>query len=375
MDSIRLQKLKESPMFQLSLGSKELFHSNFLYWLWKAEPDAFWKIMEQFDIRISDKDSLEVKREWKHFDLSIVHVHKKKDTVVFDDVLAVIENKVKSVPRKDQLEEYSKTIAAIDKKGCKKILLSLIESDWGKTEGWDNYSYEKYKDIIKQILDSSIVGDTYNRSIITDYYNMIEALATFKKEWTHERFASMRYLDIFDNPSINDYKELRINDLRQKMIFSKMFSILEQELGKKLGKENLKKGKTVEQILSETKTEEIKLAIGFGMTNATGFIDIKVNIENKYILGIQLQGDQYRHYIEYGKEPTQEPNLNKFKDLFNHGDIYSTKSNKICSFKNKNKEKTFYYVYQNKDDSVCRKTIGDVINQIVADVEYLMKKY
>ena len=362
-------------MFQLSLGSKELFHSNFLYWLWKAEPDAFWKIMEQFDIRISDKDSLEVKREWKHFDLSIVHVHKKKDTVVFDDVLAVIENKVKSVPRKDQLEEYSKTIAAIDKKGCKKILLSLIESDWGKTEGWDNYSYEKYKDIIKQILDSSIVGDTYNRSIITDYYNMIEALATFKKEWTHERFASMRYLDIFDNPSINDYKELRINDLRQKMIFSKMFSILEQELGKKLGKENLKKGKTVEQILSETKTEEIKLAIGFGMTNATGFIDIKVNIENKYILGIQLQGDQYRHYIEYGKEPTQEPNLNKFKDLFNHGDIYSTKSNKICSFKNKNKEKTFYYVYQNKDDSVCRKTIGDVINQIVADVEYLMKKY
>lgn len=368
MDSIRLQKLKESPMFQLSLGSKELFHSNFLYWLWKAEPDAFWKIMSGFNI--IQEDGMEVYREKNNFDFSIYN----KDGYV----VAVIENKVKSVPDKVQLEGYDSKIKKILKnkpdkiEKNKRILLSLMEPDFNDS-GWKRWSYWEYL----QILNNLEIKDKYHANIVDDYRNMIEELVELKEEWVgdEEKIMSMIYMDITNPENSKLAVELRINDLRQKMIFSKMFSILEQELGKKLGKENLKKGKTVEQILSETKTEEIKLAIGFGMTNATGFIDIKVNIENKYILGIQLQGDQYRHYIEYGKEPTQEPNLNKFKDLFNHGDIYSTKSNKICSFKNKNKEKTFYYVYQNKDDSVCRKTIGDVINQIVADVEYLMKKY
>ena len=31
--SITINKLKESPLFNLSLSSSELFHSNFLYWV------------------------------------------------------------------------------------------------------------------------------------------------------------------------------------------------------------------------------------------------------------------------------------------------------------------------------------------------------
>lgn len=72
------EKIEKSPMFQLSLGSKELFHTNFLYWLWKAEPNAFWRIMGSFGIKTDDKGSLVVKREWEHLDLSIVHETVKK---------------------------------------------------------------------------------------------------------------------------------------------------------------------------------------------------------------------------------------------------------------------------------------------------------
>lgn len=36
-----VSELEESPMFQLSLSSKELFHSNFLYWIWKFKAAAF----------------------------------------------------------------------------------------------------------------------------------------------------------------------------------------------------------------------------------------------------------------------------------------------------------------------------------------------
>lgn len=365
MDSIRLQELEKSPMFQLSLGSKELFHSNFLYWLWKAEPDAFWKIMEQFDIIISDKDSLEVKREWKHLDLSIVHVHKKKDTVVIDDVLAVIENKVKSVPREDQLEEYNKTIAAIDKNGCKKILLSLIEPDWGKTKDWVNYTYEKYKDIIKQIVDSSIVGDTYNRSIIIDYYNMIEALVTFKKEWLQDGFASMRYVDIFENSSVKDYIELRINDVRHKIIYSKMFS----ELKEKLDVESETGVGTTKEIF-ETKHA---LTIGYGMTNATGLIEAKVRINDDYLLGIQIQGYQYRHFIEFsGSSKVKELERMELQRMFGNK-TFNIHNQKTCSYRNTEKKKTFQYVYRiiGKDKE---ETVNDVITNIVDDVKFLIER-
>ena len=358
-----MQKLSKSPMFQLSLGSKELFHSNFLYWLWKAEPVAFWKIMEQFGIKISDKDSLDVKREWKHFDLSIVHKRKEK----IDDVLAVIENKVKSVPREDQLKEYSEIIAAIDKNGCKKILLSLIEPDWDKTEDWVNYTYEKYKDIIKQIVDSSIVGDTYNRSIIIDYYNMIEALVTFKKEWIQDGFASMLYLDIFKSPSVEDCIELRINDVRHKIIYSKMFS----ELKDKLDKLDIE-FKTGVGTTKEIFKEGHSLTIGYGMTRATGLIETKVRINDDYLLGIQVQGNQYRHFIEFSSSSNvKELEPRKLQGMFDYGNEFEIHNQKTCSYSNAERKKTFQYVYRiiGKDE-----TIENVVNNIVDDVKYLLER-
>jgi hypothetical protein len=44
VDSI-LNRLEHSSMFHLSLGSKELFHSNFLYWLSIVDRDAFLSVM------------------------------------------------------------------------------------------------------------------------------------------------------------------------------------------------------------------------------------------------------------------------------------------------------------------------------------------
>lgn len=229
------EEIEKSPMFQLSLGSKELFHTNFLYWLWKAEPNAFWIIMSKFGIKTDDKGSLVVKREWEHFDLSIVHVtdRKKKGKdgkiEIIDTIVAVIENKVKSIPRIEQLEKYNTKIKDNE---CKKILLTLINPGFGdKKEGWECYTYEKYRDYIKDIKDClTIIENDYDRCIIEDYYNMIDTLISFKDEWLREDFSSMKYMDIFKDSSVKDYIDLRINDLRHKTIFSKMFSSLEVNL-------------------------------------------------------------------------------------------------------------------------------------------------
>ena len=72
-----VSKLKGSSMFYMSLGSKELFHSNFLHWLSIVEWSYFIKIMhalsgiEHFWWENLKEQEIEVRREDKNFDLSI----------------------------------------------------------------------------------------------------------------------------------------------------------------------------------------------------------------------------------------------------------------------------------------------------------------
>ena len=105
--------LKTSPMFNLSLSSKELFHSNFLYWIWKLDPNAFKRLMKALlnVNKLEWGDNWEVVREYNSFDLCVVKRLDKDektntDKTLFGDVLLVIENKVKSIPYKEQLDRY-----------------------------------------------------------------------------------------------------------------------------------------------------------------------------------------------------------------------------------------------------------------------------
>lgn len=369
------KKIEKSPMFQLSLGSKELFHTNFLYWLSKAEPNAFWRIMGKFGINADDKGSLVVKREWEHFDLSIVHVTNKQknrkdgEREIVDNIVAVIENKVKSIPRIKQLENYNKEIEKVNKDNeCKKILLALIDPGFDhNNEGWSCFTYEKYRGFIEDCL--TIIENDYDRCIFEDYYNMIDTLISFKDEWLREDFSSMKYLDIFKDSSVKDYIDLRINDLRHKIIFSKMFSSLEvnlidDKLEPRIG--------TTEDIF---KKNNIPLTIGYGMTNATGLIEAKVKINADYLLGIQVQGYQYRHFIEFSNSSCVKEFIRKeLQDKFgqNHKEEFDISNKKICSYKNSEGKKAFQYVYRRiREDE----TVDDVVKNMVDDVKYLMNKY
>ena len=96
-----IEALKKSPMFQLSLSSKELFHSNFLYWIWNISPALFKDIINELLGHNSSKtwpDKYSVKREYNNYDLCVV------DSI--DTVKLVIENKVKSIPNLKQLKAY-----------------------------------------------------------------------------------------------------------------------------------------------------------------------------------------------------------------------------------------------------------------------------
>ena len=92
--------LKASPLFSLSLSSKELFHSNFLAWLGNNDrtKQFFVEVINELvkDLNLQSTGNWIVEREDHHFDLCINEINKKGKKGKY---LLIIENKVKSIVR------------------------------------------------------------------------------------------------------------------------------------------------------------------------------------------------------------------------------------------------------------------------------------
>ena len=124
--------LKSSPMFKFSLSSKELFHSNFLEWLSNVNSGDFKTLIKRMAGLGDDfvwPSFWRVKREYNNFDLCIVAYDQAKyqsneDERIDDDedfrIIFVIENKVKSIPYKEQLLRYSQEAESINERFWKK---------------------------------------------------------------------------------------------------------------------------------------------------------------------------------------------------------------------------------------------------------------
>ena len=101
-----MNELKASPMLYLSGGSKELFHSNFLYWLGVNYRDSFQVIMTRMcHINASWPEGWTIRREHKHLDLCVTYKKdrgkiRKGKSVCEECAFVIIENKVKSLPER-----------------------------------------------------------------------------------------------------------------------------------------------------------------------------------------------------------------------------------------------------------------------------------
>lgn len=161
--------LKTSAMFKLSLSSKELFHSNFLEWLSNVDQEAFKGLI--LDMAGIEEDYewpnvWRVKREYNNFDLCVVAYNQdqyknKEDERIDDDddfrILFVIENKVKSIPYKEQLERYTREAEAKNNaywrnRGSAK--LKEYDINGNKNDGKYWIGVEKDSWVLKQCVES-----------------------------------------------------------------------------------------------------------------------------------------------------------------------------------------------------------------------------
>ena len=197
-----IKRLEKSPMFNLSLSSKELFHSNFLYWIWTLNPNSFLLLLKNFGVNTSSwgnpKDDWVVEREYLSFDVcvkrpDIIESIDGTPRIIYGDVLFVLENKVKSIPYKDQLDTYKKKVDELygkrrttDAQKVQYVLLTLMTGfPEQEAAGWNVVKYTEYVLFLIKIVKNlslpqkeqeEINSAAYVTSIIEDYIEFLENL-------------------------------------------------------------------------------------------------------------------------------------------------------------------------------------------------------
>lgn len=404
-----LDVLKNSVTFNMSLGSKELFHSNFLYWLSQTNKIFFLEIMRYLAGHQNfpfwwEISNFEVKREYHNFDLCICvkYGNNNKRANREDKILMpvlILENKMKSLPQADQLEQYTTKARDLNEEARNKlatksnieklsidekteienkgsnitfILLSLLDSDI--ETNWVKKNYLNLYKAFDTSKDKRLEGLTLD--IVNDYMEFIQSLYSLANDWNLNVDDSFNRKLIFPD---KDLEELRIHDIRDK---------IHSQLLLKLIRKGLKK--------------DYNIHTNTGYTHQKGLIDVwwkygDVNFK------IQLQGNVYKHAIEvinnknqnldkYCKNEINDGIIKLFLNFTNESEIFKNVvveeedgSVKIMPKNNKQAGKKGYcdkYCYYGKTFayryiiiSSCENiSIDDVVKMIVNDVNEYYKK-
>jgi len=297
-----LTALAKNPLFQMSLGSKELFHSNFLAWALgnkdqqKFTKSFFKKLLKDEDLIIDEIEPPE--REKMNIDLKfkIKFPGGKKKSVI-------IENKVKSMPYKSQPVKYKEKFENNGEDNTF-FLLSLIEpylvrEDWKIIqEDWNIINYKNIAGYLKDSLKEIKIIDDEKipfKSLISSYIDFIQSLHEITK---NVKIIDDAKFDFNKEIVLKPYRDLRIHDLFLKLTYQQIAMKIEMKVG---GADLM-----VFSDWNEFKKCEGGLYIGTGFTRGTSLIEFKYNLKKLdnskdpliVALGVQLQGNMFKYIIE-----------------------------------------------------------------------------
>ena len=400
LDKIK-KDLNNSPMYNLSLSSKELFHSNLLAWLGNnKDTKAFFAgiINELTKIRLELDGNWEIEREYNNFDLCVKEG---------DKYLLVIENKVKSIPRKNQLDEYvGKKVVDDD---TRFLLLTLVDNfpckdnvdiDKGKGGRWIIKTYDDLASAMHQAMTKNPFKEPYYTSILDDYIGFIQNLNELVGSWKvgiDDEFAK--------SADLGELKKL--SDLYAKIQFSYYCILLQEKISKIDNIVVYDRGTIPEN------QEKDKLYIlvdwGFASKGKQGLFDIGIPVEDlsnpkikkgfaspdpECLIKIQVQGKSYRHVIEsrnqddlvsigqkepytskwrwFSKDPKSDGIMPSFgdKEIFEKG-LYPNKRVKSWPFDSYNNKGRANFIYQYQ--TIKEKTdTNSVLENMVSEVKKIL---
>lgn len=405
-----IEQLKSSPLFHLSLGSKELFHSNFLAWLGENDTtrSLFISLIRYFLLKSKIKVTLnwlddfqtnpkkyEIRREYMHFDLCILQKNNNKRIPIL-----VLENKVKSIPENEQLTKYHNKFK-VNKKQTNFILLTLIEDFIDRSSIEEKWIVVTYKELAHFLNSINYPVDPFIRNILDDYRRFIYLLNNLKDNW----IISDTYL--LCKKIKDELSSLRIVDLAQKFQVNRLYLELTNKITALATRQQ-------DTLFWKTYKSNHHIKIGIGYSNKSALLDIVVFMDktididkkkdNINTLHIQLQGNQYRHAYEFEIEEDDynclssckakskeyrvevdrisQPNINNSNIAVWLNNLSTANDSILCgnimpsnhlydSFKGRDKKGCSLFVYKYLTIQLDA-SIANIVNHLLADINNML---
>lgn len=377
---VLLIELNKNPMFHLSLGSKELFHSNFLAFLWDQNPKAFLELLNDLclnSINVADllnEKELTLDREKENFDICIHHKEGKKE--IYD---IIIENKVKSIPYKEQLEDYEDKVRKHQKgRTIKNILLTLADNfpNANNIKGWIIVSY---KALAQKLKSSKSDFSSSNRQIlqyIEDYIDSIKQLTPLKDKILEDLKNNGPY---HQQEDINTFHKYKLSDLYIKLRGAYFIGLIKDKL-----ESTYKKNGVDVEYFTSSKFEERRrggsgektmIWLHSGMNRGKSTVTASINPANsENLYELQIEGDQYRHMFNQNglvaKRGSVSKNLLNIP-YFDYNNLPSKVNNNWAGKSDFNQYKpNCLYKYVKFDSEI---KVNEMIDILVEDIQNVLR--
>lgn len=165
--------LQAEPLFHMSLGSKELFHSNLIAWFVDKYPEEIGARFSPWTAPAPGRLREPTEREVGDLDIVIQ---------LADHEAIVIENKAFSMPDEEQLDRYSAGPARARRGRPALVLLSLTDPRWASNQHlgpngvWRRFGYDALRDVLLPAVDAVRTRDAYDGETLAHYCKLLGLL-------------------------------------------------------------------------------------------------------------------------------------------------------------------------------------------------------
>lgn len=309
-----LKRLEQNPLFQLSLGSKELFHSNFLSWIIGNKGQKVFVLKFLNDL-LGLESRIETIIELPEREKMNIDLRFKVSQMDGTKRLIIIENKVKSLPYAKQLNDYKEKVEKENKKKDYEVsyyLLSLVEPMF-ELKDWKLISYG---DVAKAMTNSVDKLQAKESSLVpldrmlTAYIHFITQLDEIASSDLKIKDPENELFDYVDSDIRKEYETLRLHDLYLKSKHQQIAALIKQDLVEDydqaidfdfnpsyhLGKNNKKLVKSENSVVIEENFTRGNAIIDFKFLPKTFTLN---DTDFHYTFCLQLQGSDLRFGLQF----------------------------------------------------------------------------
>lgn len=274
---ILVRELADDLVFALSLGSKELFHTNLLGWLAEKHRGVGDALLRLWNGPEAPLGPVRARREWQHLDLVLDEV---ASGIEGGPARVVVENKMFALPDLEQLRKYGKAVRKLINGSPSLILLSLADPGWpdhswddGNGSVWRHCSYRALADALEPVSHAPDIDPFVNDTLIR-WRAMLDRLH--------------RLIDLVGRPDTDEPFQLP-REMRQALGSIRLSSPVQKLRAHNLASALRRELHDVDDVL-----------ISAGLTNSIGFVEAFVPVADGVEAGWQLQGAEWRMAIRVG---------------------------------------------------------------------------